>query len=87
MRQELISLSMIATIVIVLFTALQQETKASILGNLGQGYDAGKEQAKSDWNDGKSSDSSCPSGWTSWSWCTGYKAGYVKEWIALSESQ
>jgi hypothetical protein len=48
---------------------------ASIIGDFGIGYQAGKNQAYSDWNGGYSQNDSCPSG-NSISYCSGYRVGY-----------
>jgi hypothetical protein len=54
---------------------------ASILGNLGSGYDDGKQQAIADWNSGKTFNDSCPyDALTYVSYCAGYAAGYNVGW-------
>jgi hypothetical protein len=59
---------------------------ASIIGDFGIGYQAGKDQAYSDWNGGYSQNDSCPSG-NSISYCSGYTVGYDAEWGTLQQAQ
>ena len=59
---------------------------ASIIGDFGIGYQAGKNQAYSDWNGGYSQNDSCPSG-NSISYCSGYTVGYDAEWGTLQQAQ
>jgi hypothetical protein len=59
---------------------------ASIIGDFGIGYQAGKNQAYSDWNGGNSQNDSCPSG-NSISYCSGYTVGYDAEWGTLQQAQ
>jgi hypothetical protein len=59
---------------------------ASIIGDFGIGYQAGKNQAYSDWNGGYSQNDSRPSGY-SLSYCSGYTVGYDAEWGTLQQAQ
>jgi hypothetical protein len=45
-------------------------------GDMGMGYQAGKEQALSDWNAGRTISSECPYTGVSSSYILGYTAGY-----------
>jgi hypothetical protein len=51
----------------------------SIIGNAGDGYDAGKAAGVSAERSGQSYDASCPSGHTD-AWCIAYHAGYLVGW-------
>ena len=62
---------------------------ATIWGDLGMGYQDGKNQAYNDWYHGNGEDSSCPrSGESnSLSYCSGYAIGYNGEWGAFLQTQ
>jgi len=59
---------------------------ASIFGNLGSGWDAGKIAARQALNFGQTYDASCPSGYSD-SWCVEYHGGYFEEWSSLRGAQ
>ena len=64
---------------------LSHSANASILGSLGEGWDAGKAAAIRALNSGQSYNASCPSG-MGISYCVGYHSGYFKEWSSLRGS-
>ena len=51
----------------------------SIIGNAGDGYDAGKAAGARAERSGQSYDAQCPSGHTD-AWCVAYHAGYLVGW-------
>ncbi len=51
----------------------------SIIGNAGDGYDAGKAAGASAERSGQTYDAQCPSGHTD-TWCVAYHAGYLVGW-------
>ena len=51
----------------------------SIIGNAGDGYDAGKAAGAAAERSGQSYDATCPSGHTD-TWCIAYHAGYLVGW-------
>jgi hypothetical protein len=57
---------------------------ASIIGDFGTGYQAGKTQAYNDFQSG-TNDDSCPGGSTSY--CSGYVVGYDAEQATLKQAQ
>jgi len=58
---------------------------ASIIGDFGMGYQAGKTQAYNDFQS-SANDDSCPSG-SSTSYCSGYVVGYDAEQATLKQAQ
>ncbi len=71
---------------------------ASVLGPLlqgagqliqgaGQGYDDGKTAAYTDWNAGRTGDSTPPEGYYGTNYGNGYTAGYNAEWDTLQQAQ
>jgi len=75
----IISVAIAAVLVIL----LQQQANASIPGDFGQGYDAGRANAYNTFFAGGHYNIQCHS---SLAYCAGYGAGYGKEWRALQSA-
>lgn len=72
----------ILALVIAVGSVTVTTTYASIVGTFASGYDAGKQQAITDWNNGyRTANNSCPyDSLTYPTYCTGYVAGYAVGW-------
>ena len=67
-------------------SAIANAEASSIIGTFSDGYEMGKEEGASDYDNGNKHNSKCPSNLKpSISHCAGYKAGYEVGWGAAAE--